>query len=236
MSRQVVETLIARHLNRYNRLRSFLKPDPDDDVATSGPVVTISRMAGCCARNLAAGLAERLDVQVWGRELVDLIATDQGLRQELVARLDQGTDSPADTWVRGVLSGRLFLRTDYVLAVAQTLRALADSGGAVVVGRGGSFIMGERAHLRVRLVAGEPYRVRMLAQDQGIDIPEARRRLAQLDRTREEFIRSHFRRDVNDVRFYDLVVNVERIPTSALIDTCANLVHARQLQVDAAEG
>lgn len=236
MSRKVVETLIARHLNRYNRLRSFLKPDPDDDVVSSGPVVTISRMAGCCARDLAAGLAERLDVQVWGRELVDLIATDQGLRQELVARLDQGTDSHADTWVRGVLSGRMFLASDYVLAVAQTLRALADSGGAVVVGRGGSFIMGERAHLRVRLVAGEPYRVRMIAQEDGLEIPAARHRLAQLDHVREEFIRSHFRRDVGDVRFYDLVVNVERIPTSALIDTCVDLVHARQLQTGTAEG
>ncbi|MEZ4387103.1 MAG: cytidylate kinase-like family protein [Candidatus Krumholzibacteriia bacterium] len=236
MSRQVIETLISRQLHQYNRLRSFLKHDPDLPPAARGPVVTISRMAGCCARGLAAALAERLEVQVWGRELVDLIATDRGLRQELVTRLDQGHDSPADAWVKGVLSGRMFLRTDYVMAVAQTLRALADSGGAVVVGRGASFILGERADLRLRLVAGEPYRMRTIEREYDVEGPEARRLLERLDREREEFIRSHFRRDVHDVRHYDLVVNVERVATELLVDACVNLVRARQLQADAAEG
>lgn len=236
MSRQIIETLISRQLHQYNRLRSFLREGPEDAALAGGPVVTISRMAGCCARSLAAALAEQLGVQVWGRELVDLIASDRGLRQKLVERLDQGRDSEADLWVKGVLSGRLFLRTDYVMAVAQTLRALADSGGAVVVGRGASFIMGERAHLRLRLVAGEPYRVATIAREEGLSPADARRRLAELDQTREEYVRSHFRRDVNDVRHYDLVVNMERVPTELLVDTCVNLVRTRQRRADAAEG
>jgi hypothetical protein len=228
MSRQVIETLISRQLHRYNRLRSLLKQAPADDRRAAGPVVTVSRMAGCCARELASLLAARLDVQVWGRELVDLIATDQGLRHELVSQLDRGEGSGGEAWVRGLLSGRMFVESDYVHALAQTLGALAESGGAVIVGRGAAFILGDRADLRLRLVAGAEHRIRVLARERAVGEAEAHSTMLRLDAAREEFVRSHFRRDVHDVRHYDLVANVERTPVPVLADACLTLIEARR--------
>lgn len=236
MSRQVIETLISRQLHQYNRLRSLLKTDQPEPAAAAGPVVTISRMAGCCARELSAALAERLGVQVWGRELVDLIATDKGLRLKLVSRLEQGESTDSEAWVKGVLSGRMFLRTDYVMALAQTLKALADSGGAVVVGRGAGFILGDRAHARVRLMANANHRLRTLMAEEGLGRNEAVNRLNDLDQKRRDFIQAYFRCDVDDVKHYDLVVNLGRVPTSAIVDTCVAMVKQQQLKANAAEG
>jgi len=235
MSRQVIETLISRQLHQYNRLRSFLKPDATESPVIAGPVVTISRMAGCCARDLAAALARRLGVQVWGRELVDLIATDKGLRHELVSRLEQGESSQSEAWMQGMLSGRMFLRTDYVVALAQTLKALADSGGAVVVGRGAGFILGDRAQLRLRLVADDASRIATIQDEYEVDRAEAVRRLNELDTRREEYIRAYFGCDVRDVHHYDLVVNSARVPASAIMDSCLKLVAMRQAQAGTAE-
>lgn len=235
MSRQVVETLIARQLNQYNRLRSLLREDPSDQPVATGPVVTISRMSGCCARQLAADLGRELGVQVWGRELVDLIATDRGLRRELVSRLDQGETRDGEGWVHGVLSGRMFLKSDYVLALAQTLKAIADTGGGVIVGRGASFLLGERADLRVRLVAGPRYRLRTLMRERDLEKEPARERLEQLDTARREFVREYFRSDVNDPGNYDVVFNVEFIPADLQRRMCLDLIERRRQRVGTAE-
>jgi cytidylate kinase len=235
MSRTIVETLISRQLHQYNRLKSILREDPTAPPPERGPVVTISRMAGCCARDLAAELADRLGVQVWGRELVDLIAGDKGLRREVVAKLDEGVINTVDAWVRGMLGRRLFLRDDYAVALARTVKTLAETGGAVIVGRGAGFILGERADLRLRLVAGDRHRIKILREQQNLSQAEAREIMSRTDAARVAFVRAYFQADVDDHRHYDLVVNTERMDLSVLVEACLQMVAVNRRRTVEAE-
>lgn len=224
MPRSVVETLITRQLHQYNRLKSVLRENPDIEPPPRGPVVTISRMDGCCARDLAQELADRFAVQAWGRELVDLIAHDKGLRRSVVAQLDEGLIGNMDAWVRGVLAQRLFLRDDYAEALTRAVKTLAETGGAVIVGRGAGFILADRTDLRLRLVANDEHRVTVIAREQGYDEAEARDHMQRTDDARAQFVRTYFGADVDDPRNYDLVVNTDRISIDALVETCVRLV------------
>ena len=233
MTRPILETLIARQLNQYNRLRGILRehrPAPDRAAAERplGPVVTISRMAGCCSRDLAAPLAEHLGVQVWGRELVDRIASDVGLQRDVVERLDRGLVDSVEAWVRAMLGRRLFLRDDYALALARTIKTLAETGGAVLVGRGAGFILGDRADLRLRLVAGDRARQQHLQQRLGCDPAAARGHMQRTDAMRAAFVREYFQAEVDDPRHYDLVLNTERVPCDDAVGICADLVAAHR--------
>ncbi len=242
MSRTLLETLISRQLHEYNRLRGILRPDAQEHAAEAsaggvpGPVVTISRMAGCCARDLAQPVAEHLGVQVWGRELVDRIAADAGLQREVVERLDQGLVDSVEAWVRAMLGRRLFLRDDYALALARTVKTLAETGGAVLVGRGAAFILGERADLRLRLVAGTRHREQMLQQTRGLSRDQARELMHRTDTARAAFVREYFQADVDDPRHYDLVINTERHDHATLVKLCLDLVSVRRQARLVAEG
>ncbi len=227
MSRPLIEKLIQRQLHQYNRYKAILERQPRSVDPPRGPVVTISRMSGCCARDLAADLAEVFDVQVWGRELVDLIAGDAGLRREVVAQLDDNLASEVDLWVRGMLGRRLFMRDDYALTLAKTIKTLAETGGAVLVGRGAGFILGDRADLRIRLVAGDLHRLKTLQDTRGLTRDEARDRMHRTDAARTAFIRSYFQADVDDPRHYDLVFNTEHIDVDALLEVCRTLLERR---------
>ncbi len=209
MSRLVIETLIARQLHHYNHLRALLRERPQAPPPPPRPVVTISRVEGCDATALAATLAARLGVQVWDRELVDRIALDTGLRRDFIAQLDEGLINGVEAWVRGLIGGRLFLRDDYALALARTVKTLAETGGAVFVGRGAGFILGDRADLRLRLVTG------------------ARRRG---DQARAAFVMDYFKADVHDPAHYDLVLNADRVPVGVMVEVCECLVRARRLR------
>jgi cytidylate kinase len=194
-------------------------------------VITISRMAGCCARDLAQDLADRFGVQVWGRELVDAIAEDRGLRRDVVERLDSGLVTEVDSWVRGILANRLFMRDDYMDSLARIIKTLAETGGAVFVGRGAGFILGDQADLRLRLVAGEEHRLAVLQQRRHLDREEARAFMTRTDAARAEFIRRYFDADVDDARYYDLVVNTERQQPGVLLEVCECLVRARRMDL-----
>jgi hypothetical protein len=237
MSRTVIESLITRQINQYNQLRAILRErarHPDEPLGLPPPprppVVAISRQAGCAAEHLAAGLADRLGVQVWDRELVDQIARDKGLRRELVAQLDEGLLSSVEAWVRGILGGRLFMRDDYAVALASTLKTLAETGGAVIVGRGAGFALGDRADLRVRLVAGEAWRAAALARVRHIGREQARAELGRIDAARAAFVRKFYKADVADEAHYDLVLNQERLETGLMVEMCEFVVRARRLR------
>ncbi len=236
MSRIVLETLISRQLHQYNRLKSVLREDAQEVPVVRGPVITISRMAGCCARDLAQDLADRFGVQVWGRELVDAIANDRGLRREVVEKLDTGLVSNVTAWVQGILENRLFMKDDYVEALAGTIKTLADTGGAVFVGRGAGFILGDHADLRLRLVAGDRHRLATLRQKRGLDRDEARAVMTRTDEARAAFIRAYFNADVDDHRHYDLVINTERHGLGVILEVCECLVRSRMLKVAEADG
>jgi len=236
MPRSVVETLISRQLHQYNRLKSLLREDSAKSQPVRGPVVTISRMAGCCARDLAQDLADRFGVQVWGRELVDEIARDKGLRREVVEQLDEGLLSNVDTGVRGVLDRRLFLRDDYMVALASTMKTLAETGGAVFVGRGAGFILGDRADLRLRLVASDRHRLAVLRERRSLDRDDARAFMTRTDEARATFISKCFEADVDDQRHYDLVINTERLGAGMILELCEFLVRTKRLPAMEAEG
>ncbi|HOX26917.1 MAG TPA: cytidylate kinase-like family protein [Candidatus Krumholzibacteria bacterium] len=229
MSRAVIETLIQRQLHQYNRYKSALqKAQPEQPKPERGPVVTISRMAGCNARDIAAALGERLGVQVWGRELVDQIASDAGLRRDVVALLDENLVSSVDAWVRGMLGRKLFMRDDYALTLARTIRTLAETGGAILVGRGAGFILGDQADLRIRLVASDRHRIENLQAWRELDPDAARESMHRTDAARAAFVRSYFQSEVDDPRNYDLVINSERHTLEAIVDACLRLLEARR--------
>lgn len=230
MPGSVIETLISRQIHQYNHLKALLQKQSPASPPPRRPVVTISRLAGCPTDELATALAERLGVQVWDSELVDKIASDKGLRRDFIAQLDEGLLSNVETWVRGMLGGRLFQRDDYALALAATVKTLAETGGALIVGRGAGFILGDRADLRLRLVAGEPYRLAALHRTLGGDRGSAHDALARTEAARTAFVRAYFKADPHDPCHYDLVLHQERMDLGVMVEICECLVRARRLQ------
>lgn len=212
------EKLIQRQINHWNHLRELLREQPAAASAAPGPVITISRLAGSGGRTLAAGLAERLGCEVHDHSIVERIARTRRLSPELVALLDEQDIRQSDLWVRGVLENRLFLKEQYREALAETVLGIAAAGNAVILGRGAGHILGHRATLRVRLVAGSATRLARLQERTGLGRAEARALLDETDRRREAYVRKLLGVDPHDAAGYDLVVNTDRLAPAEVVE------------------
>jgi cytidylate kinase len=94
----------------------------------------------------------------------------------------------------------------YFHALAEIMHELA-AGNAVILGRGGNFILRGADALHVRLVASMAYRIRQVQTERLCNPEPARAFIAESDRSRAAFMRHYFRADWNDPLLYDLTLN-----------------------------
>ena len=197
----VIGSLVDRQMQRW-RLQH-----PDERQKPHRPCVAISRQPLSGGNEVGHEVADRLDYGFFGREIVHQIANEAGVRDELVAGLDERVLSGIDRFVADTLRLRSFRESDYWRHVAKVAVTLGRRGRSVLVGRGMSYMFDPGEVLRVRLVAPTELRIERLGEEAGIAPDEARERLAEIDEQHRRFVDHHFHVREEDAEHYDLVVN-----------------------------
>jgi cytidylate kinase len=185
--------------------------------------ITISRQYGSGAGEIAARLAARLNWRLVDREIVAQVAQHLGIPQQKAAARDEA----AEGFIARVLSRIQFLpsvttTTDSTYQVApddineqqyrevlqRVVETAADSGQAVIAGRGGAAVLAERRDvLRVRIVAPLKARIAYVVLREGLDAAKAQARIREKDRDRAAFMQTLIERRVDDPELYDLAIN-----------------------------
>ncbi|HUP83427.1 MAG TPA: cytidylate kinase-like family protein [Candidatus Limnocylindria bacterium] len=205
------------------------------------PVITISRQFGAAGAPVGRALAERFGAEFLDRAIVaqaalragipeaDLESYDERLPtmwQRVTSALSASPDPamPSMTYVEQLPP--LSVHERLVEVTRHVVEEAAATGNAVIVGRGGVFILGKQpGTLHVELHASLDARVRyLLARVE--DIPaEARpeekalRELCQsIDAARAEYIRSIFDADWLDLAHYDLAIDTGRLGVAKSVD------------------
>ena len=109
----------------------------------------------------------------------------------------------------------------YLDALESVVQGLALEGNIVLVGRGSQFILrNNQSVLHVLVVAPLVDRLNRVMAQLKIDEDEARRRIDEFDTSRRAFVQRFFQRDLEDLEYYDLVINTKYIT----YDTAAQLI------------
>jgi cytidylate kinase len=104
----------------------------------------------------------------------------------------------------------------YFETITAIIRELASSGRIVILGRGGQMILQDVPHaLHVLCIAPADLRYERLAEREGIDLEEARRRVEDSDRARDGFYKKFWKVDVSDPRLYDLTIDTKNLSYDA---------------------
>lgn len=103
-----------------------------------------------------------------------------------------------------------------VLKTAETVLRLAQTGHAVIVGRGANLIArGIARSVHVRLVGTPGVRVENFSRIYRVGRAEAEAEVAKRDKGRRAYIAENFREDIDDPQLYDLVLNTDNFSDEA---------------------
>ena len=96
---------------------------------------------------------------------------------------------------------------EYLRYLTKVIGTIGKQGNAIIIGRGGQFILPPEETFRVRLIAPREIRIRNVMRDSATDFENAKRYVYKTEADRNAFHHKHFRADWMDPGYYDLIVN-----------------------------
>jgi len=183
-------------------------------------IITISRMMGSGGRNIAEILGRKLHCTVWNKQVLDVLADQAGAKYQarMFEALDEKTQGAIDALVADFFGSAE--KHTYFYLLPKAIYAIAQND-AVILGRASYLLLPDS--FKVSIVASFETRVKNMVFYENMDEGLARRRIKQVDRQREAFVKELAKKlrvkDYNNV--FDLVINTDRLD----VREAASIIH-----------
>jgi cytidylate kinase len=191
---------------------AILKKAPADD----GPVITISRLTGCDARQVAAILADNLNRKFgttkwkWvDKDIIYAIAKELNTNTQRVENFYKGIELSNLSEMIMAFSGGFVSDLRVKKAIRDVVLSMCKEGFIILVGRGGVSIANEIADaLHVRLVAPFYWRVENVMKKKAMNIETAETYVVDTDEKRFNLIQTFMdKKPLNLDYLFDVTIN-----------------------------
>ncbi len=188
------------------------------------PVITISSEPGSGGRIIARGLAKRLNIDLFDRDIVKELAESAHISDAVIETMEKERLSGIKDFISSLVNDRYLWPGVYLDHLMKMVAAIASHGNAIIVGRGANFLIPQKDRLSIRVIAPLETRVNNVAKEFGVTREEAKRRVLNRENRRSAFIRQSFNADVADPHNYDLVINTQKLTIDAALGAVIGMV------------
>ena len=191
-------------------------------------IIAISHQMGAGGTEIGMGLGQRLGYHYVDQELLQDAVRRYGLVEEKLSHLDES---------KPTLFERFDAETRHYITILQTtLLEFAENDNAVLMGRGGQWLLRGIPHvLRVRVIAPFEQRVRQWIKRTAEVAGETPNQRAAADLLRRDDsekagrMRYLYEVDVSDPSLYDLVINTEKLRYEAAVEMIERVVRRPEM-------
>lgn len=190
-----------------------------------GPVITISREAGCGGLNIAEKLSYALNQsspgkkwQVISKEILHQSASELKIDPQRVKRVFSPKESSSFNEIMEAFNMKSYKSERAILnTIKDVIRTFAVDGSCIILGRGGREIAYDiEQSLHIRLIAPLEWRIDKVASRKKISHPQAREFVIDLDQNREAF-RKNYLSKKNPQEHFDITIDVSKFETDKLV-------------------
>jgi cytidylate kinase len=196
------------------------------------PVITIGRQYGAGGEAVGAIVARRLGAELVDRKIFEELVRRLELPQEEVERHEESPGGfvnrmlhalgaasiefaappEAAAWSPPYSDPAFDTRKAVLEVTQQVIREAAETRNAVIVGRGGAYVLNDRPGvLHVFVRAAESIRSRYLSELQGLDEEQSRHRMRRADANRAAYVRQVYNHDWLHPSHYHMVLDSGRL-------------------------
>ena len=188
------------------------------------PVITVSKEPGAGGNLLAEKIAERLDLDLFNRDIIKEIAESAKISASVVETLEKKRLSGVEDFISSLINKQYLYPGLYLQHLMKVVCTIAEHGRAVIVGRGANFILPPQNTFSVRMVAPLDARIQNIARRYGVSDEEAKRRIIRRESRRSAFIRQSFNADISDPIHYDLTINTATLSIESAVEAAIGAV------------
>jgi cytidylate kinase len=200
-----LEQLVEEQVAKWERQR--MEKKKKSELFRPLPCITISRDPGSGGSRIAGRLAEDLGMDVVGKKIIQQVAESSALKEKVIASLDERDVGLIDSFLESFFHARHIWPNEYLQYLSKVIAAVGKQGNAIIIGRGGQFLLPPEETFRLRLVAPRDVRIHNVMMHTGCNSVSAEEYVNQTEEDREAFHQKHFGVNWKDPLYYDLVVN-----------------------------
>ncbi len=197
-------------------------------------VITINRELGSGGRTIGAKLADKLQVPFYDKALIRELEKKYNLTVDEIEELKGRKHGWWADFERVVSIGHTInyasdfsiLNEPDILTTAEIYKAekeilmgIAEAESCVIAGRTGFHILKNHPnHLSIFIVASREYRILRLMNKRGITQNEAEKIIDDVDKKRENYVKTYTGTSRYDTRNYQLVISVDNKSEDEIVD------------------
>jgi cytidylate kinase len=182
-------------------------------------VITISKELQTNSEKLASKLAEKLDYEYIGDQLITQIAKElhisesevETFRKTSQSRILRFVDRYTCSIVQKVVDREHGCLDDekYYETTRKLVEQSYEAGNVIILGWGGQCILrGKPNTLHIRLIKDEKVKIEEVMASRNLDYQAAKKYIEREEGDLKAYIKEYFNEDWNDSHLYDLVVNM----------------------------
>lgn len=201
-------------------------------------IITINRECGTGGGEIARLLGVKLGVKVYGRTMLEAVAQQFGTTLEELDRVKAQKPNWWSDFCRfyqqfGAVSYKTGAIADptpmsVYYAEERMLRDLAEKESCVIVGRAGFHIFRDNPNaIHLLLIADRDARIARIAQKQSLTTEEAAKVVDDVDKARDNFVKTVAETSRHDARNYHVCVNITGLKPETVADFLAEQIRQK---------
>ena len=201
-------------------------------------IITISREFGSGGREIGKMLADKLGIEFYDKEILELASKQSGITQELFVKHDENyTNSFLYSLVMGnypvTSDGRinpeLPLNQKIFLAQFETIRTLAEKGPCVIVGRCADYVLRSRDNVINFFITGSmPQKRRRILERYDIEKNKVEDFIRKTDKRRANYYNYYTDMKWGEAKNYDLCLNSSKTGVEGAVEIMQEYIRIKE--------
>lgn len=228
-----LDCFFKKNKNKKDKVEDANKqPIAKKEIVQNGAIITIAREFGSGGREVAVKVAQKLNYRFYDKEGIIAEAKENGIDTKLFSQVDE--KNMDDFWFKvSPMAYDIHEETDsfeqkasndkMFMIQSDTIRKLAEGGGVVFVGRCASYILKNKAK-KIFVVADINDRIARIKQRYDLSTKKAKKLIEIADKKRENYYDYYTNSKWNDIKNYDLVLDVSQTGIEGAVERIIELV------------
>jgi len=192
-------------------------------------VITISRQYGAGSREMGKHIADKLEYYYADEDILERVAVEANVSPDWIKSIEKETGGKLQKYISKLNpfgqslmerplddKQRYIDGSKYVELMYTIITRIAEEGNAVIVGRGGQYVLQDfEGAYHLLLIADEKDRIRLIETSHDFSNTEAANVVKRMAKRRANLYSFFGRKDYDDLTLYHMVLNMSKLSMEA---------------------
>ena len=185
-------------------------------------IITIGREFGSGGHEIGAHLAEKLEIPLYDKEMLDRASKDSGIAEEILKAHDEKPTS-------SFLYSDMPINHKIFLAQFEAIKKIADEGPCILIGRCADYALENYSNvLSVFIHADTTKRAKRISRMYDMTESKAREMILRTDKKRGSYYNYYTNKKWSAVQSYDVCLDSGKLGIDGCVETIIEIIKVKE--------